>query len=66
MAPGVSEDILLVEHESGFKAFFHVRFSRKSLLKSLKIPFFFFGNFREIVELNIGVLEPTLLLEIDN
>ena len=49
------------EHKS--ETFHHLRFSRKWELTSLKIEFL---AIFEIVELNTDVVEPSLLLEIDN
>ena len=56
----VSEGIFRAEHES----FHHVRFSRTSCWKPLKVAFL--AIFKKIVELSTDVLELSLLSEIDN
>ena len=60
MALGVSEGIFRAEHES--KTFLHVRFWEKAVENPNNSIFL---HFCKIVELNIDVLEPLLLSEID-
>ena len=62
MAPGVSEDILPVEHESFKKFPSHQVFEKKEGETAKNSVF---GHFWKFVELNTGVLEPSLLSEIN-
>ena len=64
MASGVFEDIWRAKHEYGFKNFPSRQVFEKKGVENPKNSVF--GHFWNIVELNTDVLEPSLLLEIDN